>query len=155
MAMKKSLTTFLFCLPIVTSACSGYVIGYKGINDVFDSKAFNEYANQISYCNHSYSWYQIDESVKLINSLNVPYHFYGFSKGAATVSEILKTKKVKKPEFIITIGAYKTTDVNFNRYDVKYKNYFDESGIGQNSPGLFLNVPHIEMQKEVNRIFKY
>ena len=47
MAMKKSLTTFFFCLPIVTCACQGYVIGYKGINDVFDSKAFNEYAIEL------------------------------------------------------------------------------------------------------------
>ncbi len=59
-----------------------------------------------------------------------------------------------KPKYIITIGAYKTTDVDFTKYNIKFDNYFDYSGIGQKSPGVHIkNVSHLNMQKHVNKIF--
>ena len=56
------------------------------------------------------------------------------------------------PEYVITIGAYKTTNVNFDKYGIKYNNYFDHSGLGQSSPGVFLDVSHNKIQQKVNEI---
>jgi hypothetical protein len=112
--------------------------------------AFVQYADKIGYCARAYSWN--DASAKaFIQTLPVPYQLYGFSKGAETVAKLLKSD-VKRPDYVITIGAYKTADVNFNKYNIRYTNYFDHSSIGQRSRGIFLNVPHMQMQQEVNKI---
>lgn len=148
--MKKSLL-LLLCLPAAGLACNGYVIGFKGLNDAFDQKAFVTYADRIGYCSKSYSWNEIKSPTKLISSTDVPYQLYGYSMGASSVRTLLKTN-VRKPEFILTIGAYRTTNVNFDSYGIRYKNYFDHSGLGQSSPGTFLNVSHSKIQQEVNKI---
>lgn len=148
----KKIILLILSLPIVASACNGYVIGFKGINDIFDESAFKDYAKQMDYCSKSYSWNKIDSAVKFIDSLNTPYQLYGYSQGAWSVAKLLKKEHVAKPEYIITIGAYRTTDVNFDKYGIPYENYFDHSGKGQLSPGVFLNVPHSMIQREVTRI---
>ncbi len=148
--MKKFLFLLLY-LPTVTFACKGYVIGFKGLNDAFDQKAFLDYANHIGYCGKSYSWNEIKSPTKLISSTDIPYQLYGYSMGASSVRNFLKTN-IRKPEFILTIGAYRTTNVNFDSYSIRYKNYFDHSGVGQSSPGTFLNVSHSKIQQEVNKI---
>ena len=153
--MKKIVLTFILSIPVLAQACIGYVIGFKGLNDAFDNVAFETYSNHYNYCNKVYSWHQLDEALDFIHKLNVRYRLYGYSKGAETVGHVLKNNKRKKPEYVITIGAYKTTNVNFDKYKVKYKNYFDDSGRGQKSPGVFLQVPHSEIQKEVNKLKGY
>jgi len=140
--------------PINALACSGYVVAFKGLNDAFDNSALREYSERIEYCYKAYSWNDGKTAVKLINSLNVPYRFYAYSKGAETVSFLLRQGEIKKPEFILTIGAHRTANVNFEKYNIPYENYFDYSGIGQKSPGKFLNVSHSNIQKEVNKIMK-
>jgi hypothetical protein len=152
--MKKAIATLLclFCYSVI--ACEGIVIGFKGNNDTFDHKAFAEYADKQKYCAKSFSWYQTKEAANLINNLTIPYQLYGYSKGAASVSKVLRKPLLSKPVFVITIGAYRTTDVNFDRYKVYYVNYFDSSGIGQRSAGIFLNVSHWEIQREVNKLIK-
>jgi hypothetical protein len=147
--MKKYLILLLF--PINSLACTGYVIGFAGLNDVFDKKAFSEYATKINYCARSYSWQQGDKARDFIESLQVPYQLYGFSKGAETVAKLLNTG-IKTPEYVTTIGAYKTVDLDFTKYHVPFANYFDDSGTGQRSPGIFLDVPHIKMQATVNKL---
>ena len=149
--MKKYILSILMFIPIIAVACDGYVIGFKGEKDAFDISAFKEYVRQLNYCSKTYSWNQRDDAINFIKQLKVEYQLYGFSKGAQTVSYLIKHKKLK-PEYVITIGAYKKTDVNFDSYEIKYNNYFDASGKGQLSPGTFLNVLHFEMQKEVNKI---
>ena len=150
--MVKFLVLAMF--PMNALACSGYVVAFKGLNDAFDNSAFNEYVERIEYCSRSYSWHDKKTAVKFINSLNVPYQLYAYSKGAETVSFLLRQGEIKKPEFILTIGAHRTANVNFEKYNIPYENYFDNSGIGQKSPGIFLNVLHSNMQKEVNKIMK-
>lgn len=135
----------------MSQACDGYVIGFKGLNDTFDMTSFEEYANIKNYCSKVYSWNEHVKAIDFINKTYKPYHLYGYSKGAETVGRVLKHAK-RKPKYVITMGAYKTTDVNFDKYKVKYNNYFDDSGIGQKSPGTFLKVPHYQIQKEVNKI---
>jgi len=148
---RCALFTLALFLPIVANACSGYVFGFKGLNEHFDNEAFDVYVKRIGYCSKTYSWNQEEDAKRVIKSLKVPYQLYGFSKGAITVSTLLKSE-LKRPEYVLTIGAYKTVDVNFDKYGVKYNNYFDDSGRGQRSPGIFLDVPHLMMQKEVNKI---
>ena len=143
--------TILF-FPISLYACVGYVIGFKGNDDIFDHQAFNQYVNQIGYCSKLFSWHRSNDAVKFINSIDEKYQLYGFSKGAETISKLLKNSSVKKPEYVLTIGAFRTTDVDFKKYDVKFDNYFDDSGRGQKSPGVFLSVSHSKIQKEVNKV---
>ncbi len=132
-------------------SCNGYVIGFKGIADAFDQKSFISYANRVGYCGKSYSWNDIKSPTILVSSTNLPYQLYGYSMGATSIKSFLK-QSLRKPDFILTIGAYRTTDVNFDSYDIKYANYFDNSGVGQTSPGIFVNVSHDKIQKEVNKI---
>ena len=146
----KKLLFLLLCLPTTSFACAGYVIGFKGLNDAFDQKAFMSYANRIGYCGKSYSWNEIVSPTRLISNTNLPYQLYGYSKGAVSIRNFLKTVP-RKPEFILTIGAYRTTDVNFDSYGIRYENYFDHSGVGQSSSGTFLNVSHDKIQQEVNK----
>lgn len=150
--MKKVLLLLSFLFTIPAYACSGYVIGFKGQDDIFDHGAFINYARHAGFCSKSFSWHKSNDAINYINKLNVPYEIYAFSKGAEVVHNVLK-KVTRKPEYILTIGAYKTTNVNFYSYGVPFMNYFDHSGKGQKGPGLFLNVPHDSMQREVNKLY--
>ncbi len=149
--MKKLLLSTLLMLPFVANACVGYVVAFKGLNDSFDDTAFKTYVIRNGYCGKTFSWNNHKDAIKFINSVNVPYKMYAFSKGAETISIVLKQVE-NKPEYIITIGAYKTTNVDFTKYNITFDNFFDNSGIGQTSPGIYLNVPHNLIQKEVNKI---
>ncbi len=150
--MKKLLLLLFMLFGSNAFACTGYVVGFKGLNDAFDHKAFNRYAKQIGFCGKVFSWHQDKQAVEFINQLKIPYQMYGFSRGAATITDVLKQPLKTKPVFVITIGAYKTADVNFQKYQVKFANYFDQSGVGQKSPGMFINVSHFEMQEKVNQL---
>ncbi len=147
----KKIILLVFFLPSIALACKGYVIGFKGKHDRFDQKAFTSYVNSLNYCAKSYSWQDTNSAVKLINDTAVPYQLYGYSMGATSVRKVLQ-QNLRKPEFVLTIGAYRTTDVNFDHHNVRYANYFDNSGLGQKSPGKFLNVSHDKIQQEVNNL---
>lgn len=147
--MKKIVLSILLCMPLFANACKGYVIGFKGLNESFNSVAFQKYADRLGYCGKSFSWFQDKEALQYIQTLKKPYRLYGFSRGAQTVSDVLKQTKTK-PEYVLTIGAYKTTNVNFDEHRVRYDNFFDQSGIGQKSPGVFFNVSHADIEKEVS-----
>jgi hypothetical protein len=143
----------LLAFPLTSLACDGYVIGFGGLNGMFDRKAFDEYANIQGYCARSYAWQDKDKATLFIRDITVPHQLYGFSKGAETVSKVLKEVD-KKPNFILTVGAYKTVNVNFTKYGIPFQNFFDASGKGQKSPGVFLNKRHNQMQEAVNRLLK-
>lgn len=147
----KSLALFALLFPSTAISCAGYVVGFKGINDNFDNAAFIDYSRKTNYCYKAYSWNQTKQATKFINNLTVPYHLYGYSMGAGSIKEVLNTV-TKRPEFVITIGAYKNTDVNFTEYNIKFENYFDDSGVGQTSPGKFVFVPHNKIQQAVNKL---
>lgn len=133
----------------LTYACDSYVVGFKGKNQAFDQKAFETYVG--SKCAALYPAEQTEQAIKFINTLSVPYELYGFSLGAQSVRTVL-TKTTTKPTFVLTIGAYHTANVNFDKYGVKYKNYFDSSGTRQLSPGIHVpGVPHMKMQEYVNK----
>ena len=147
--MKKLLGVLLLAWASNSIACDYYVVGFKGKNGAFDTKAFNDYVGK--NCSRLYSAEQTKEAVNFINHITVPYELYGFSLGAQSVRTVLKNAYIR-PVFVLTIGAYHTVDVNFDRYGVKYKNYFDASGWNQTSPGIkVLNVHHMDLQKYVTR----
>lgn len=133
----------------VTYACDSYVVGFKGLGSQFDHEAFEHYVG--SRCSRLYSAADTPKAVEFIHTLNQPYELYGFSLGAQSVRTVLATAKTK-PSFVLTIGAYHTADVDFDKYGVEYKNYFDASGRLQRSPGIHVpNVQHMKMQKYVNK----
>lgn len=146
----KKLVLILALVCNLSYACQGYVIAFKGKDNMFDQKAFYNYYTNLNYCGITYSWQDGAKALTVIKTLQVPYQLYGFSQGASTVSNILKQTKTKLPEYTITIGAYKTANVDFTKYGIAFDNYFDFSGYGQKSPGIFLNVAHMKMQAAVN-----
>jgi len=150
--MIRFLITIILLYASSVNACVGYVVAFRGQNDVFDQSALEKYANHLSYCYKVFGWYQFKDAVLFINSIDENYQLYGFSKGAETISKLLKNSSIRKPEYILTIGAFRTTNVNFKKYNIKFDNYFDDSGRGQLSPGIFLSVSHSKIQKEVNTI---
>ena len=151
--MKKLLFLLLF-VSMNVFACDTYIFGFRGANRMFDEKTFIEYAYYHNMCWVIYNADQNKQAVKLIGEINKPYELYGFSLGAETIRQILKEvhfRKIRKPNHVITIGAYHTTNVNFERFDVSFINYFDESGRGQKSPGIHITgVPHNQIQKVVD-----
>jgi hypothetical protein len=146
--MFRALVVFLL-LPSMSFACESYVIGFRGKNGAFDNHSFKEYTG--SKCSKLYNADQIDTALDFIKNINTPYELYGFSLGAVSVSRVLAKASVR-PSFVLTIGAHSTADVNFDKYKIKYKNYFDNTGIRQKSPGVHVkNVNHMNMQKYVNK----
>lgn len=133
----------------IAYACDSYVIGFRGLGGAFDTTAFKQYVG--NKCSRLYNSNQTLEAVSFINNITVPYELYGFSLGAQSVKIVLKNAYIK-PSYVLTIGAYHTTNVNFDRYGVRYNNYFDESGKLQKSPGTYVpNVQHMKMQEYVNK----
>ncbi len=151
--MKYIIAAAVLSLQCTANACTGYVVGYKGMHDLFDKDAYNTYVASTSYCSKVYSHWQVAESEKFIKTLKVPYQLYGYSAGARAISDVmplLRKHNSAMPELILTFGAYKTAKVNFTEYKVPFKNFFDGSGIGQTSPGVYLKVPHSKIQAEAN-----
>lgn len=151
--LVKKLVCGLLLWPMVTMACSGWVIGFRGHNEVFDYEAFADYASNQGLCFRSFGWQDSVEAKRFIQRLTTPYHLYGFSRGAETVAALLRQGQVR-PKSVITVGAFRTVDVNFDRYGIPYRNYFDRSGQGQKSPGVFLDVDHGRVQRVVTEILK-
>ncbi len=54
----------LLSAPLFAHACKGYVIGFKGLNESFNSVSFQKYTNHLGYCGKSFSWYQNKEALQ-------------------------------------------------------------------------------------------
>jgi len=152
----RTLFKFLIAFMLghnVAWACSGWVIGFRGQNEVFDYQAFADYAIIQNRCSRSFSWNQGAEAERMIATLTVPYQLYGFSRGAQTVAGLLRQGRVR-PDSVITVGAWRTVNVNFDSHGIPYQNYFDRSGLGQQSPGVYLDVDHGRVQRVVTEIYR-
>jgi len=129
-----------------------FIIGFKGMNEQFDTEAFIIFAQKRNLKPYVFNANQVSSAVRLIKSKKKNYELYGYSLGAVSVREtltILKRENVHMPTFIITVGAYKTTNVNFTDFDVNFFNFFDDSGKGSLSPGLYIPVPHHQIMRYV------
>ena len=153
--MKTLLTLLLVFYTAVGSAkCSSYVIGFRGAGGAFDQAAFDRYAERNAACSLVYNSEEIVAAVNFINQTKGSYQLYGFSAGASAIVQVLK--KVKRmPNFVLTIGAWYTTDVDFGNYEINFDNFFDESGRQQQSPGIHVyNISHGKMQEYVNDFYE-
>jgi len=129
---------------MIGSAQAQTVIGFRGKGGAFDEQAFAEYAAKKNATGIILYADQIDRAVRQIKE-NRPYELYGYSLGAASVSRVLKEverQNLPKPTFALTVGAYWSTDVDFRKYNIKFENYFDNSGAGQKSPGKHIGGIH-------------
>lgn len=153
MILIRQLIAILMLWPAAALACSGWVIGFRGHNEAFDYEAFADYATNQGLCFRSFGWQDSAEAERFIQRISTPYQLYGFSRGAETVARLLRQGRVR-PHSVITVGAYRTVDVNFDRYGIPYRNFFDQSGRGQRSPGVFLDVEHHRAQRTVTEILK-
>jgi len=150
--MLKIILLLLLLTPITASACKGHLIGFMGVKDQFDHVAFFEYSDNVGLCGRFFRHNDVNSAMKFIASNKLPYELYGYSLGAVSVRKVLENKKLRRPDFVITIGAYRTTNVNFEEFGVPHINYFDDSGYGQQTRGIFVNATHDRIQSEVNKI---
>jgi hypothetical protein len=145
---------FLIFFTSSAAACNSYMIGFKGLGGVFDTKAFNEYAGRNVDCSILFEHQQIAEAAELMSRINKPYEIYGFSAGAASIMPFLKKVK-RQPRYIITVGAVSSTNVDFSLYEINFDNFFDDSGKHNKSPGIYVrNIPHNKIQQYVTDFFK-
>jgi hypothetical protein len=152
--MKLFLFLFLLIVNVARAECDSYVIGFRGAGGAFDQAAFDRYAERNAACSLVYNSDEIDSAANFINQTTVSYQLYGFSAGASAIVQVLK--KVKRmPNFVLTIGAWYTTDVDFGDYEINFDNFFDESGRQQKSPGIHVyNISHGKMQEYVNDFYE-
>lgn len=148
--MKHLLVLFLL---LTQSAIAGdYIIGFRGMNEQFDTEAFVQFALKRNLKPYVFSHNQVLSAVRLIKSKKKNYELYGYSLGAVSVREtltILRKENVYMPAFIITVGAHRTANVDFKSFDVDFFNFFDDSGKGSLSPGLYISVPHHQIMRYV------
>jgi hypothetical protein len=156
--MDIFLTVFLWffsaAAPGPETDCNLYVIGFRGAGGVFDQAAFDQYTEHKSACSRVYNWQESSAAIKFVQQANQPYELYGFSAGAVAVGQVLKQVTVK-PVYVITVGAYHSVDVNFDRFGIPYDNWFDASGRGSRSPGRYIpQVSHDRIQDYINRFYQ-
>ena len=151
--MKTLMIFFLLFCNTVWAECDSYVIGFRGLGGQFDHAAFEQYAAQRASCSLVYNYTEIDAAIEWIHSADRPYELYGFSAGASSVAQIVP-RVARKPDYVVTVGAWYTTDVDFGRYGIDFDNYFDDSGRQQQSPGTHVyGVAHYKMQAHVNQFY--
>jgi len=147
--MKKILVLLFALLPNIAQADT--IIGFKGKNNAFDHQAFEKYAAKRKLTPVVLSAFDSKNAMHIIR-INSTYELYGYSLGAASVAQtmrLIEKEKLHMPRYVITVGAYRTTNVDFNKYNVKFDNYFDASGAGTKSPGKHLGVSHSDIMRYV------
>jgi hypothetical protein len=150
----RILLFLVLAFSTTTYACDSYVIGFRGAGGAFDQSAFETYSNRNASCSLVYNSDEIDAAVNFINQISESYQLYGFSAGAASIVQVLRRVK-RMPQFVLTIGAWYTVNVDFTLYDIDFDNFFDDSGRQQQSPGIHVyNVSHNKMQEYVNDFYE-
>ena len=152
--MRIILTLLLLYSATTYAACASYVIGFRGMGGAFDQTAFDRYAERNAACSLVYNSEEVDAAVQFIGGTTGSYQLYGFSAGASSIVQVLRLVK-RMPQFVLTIGAWYTVDVDFTRYGIDFDNFFDASGRQQQSPGIHVyNVSHGRMQEYVNDFYE-
>jgi hypothetical protein len=150
---------FLFWAPPPPPAaptwdCDSYVVGFRGLNRAFDQPAFDQYADQRGSCSLVYDYTEADLATQFVDAVAEPYELYGYSAGAVAVGQVLQRAQ-RPPQYVITVGALASVDVNFARYGIQFDNWFDDSGRGSRSPGRYIHgVAHNRIQAYINRFYK-
>jgi hypothetical protein len=155
--MKRLLILLLLAFNFVAVATAGergIIIGFRGINGIFDNRAFESFAKKRHLVPIAVNAEDHNSALWLISTHNGYYELYGYSLGAKSIKPLMDDIVIEDlplPGFITTIGAYHTHDVDFRIYGVPFKNYFDASGRRNTNPGRHIpDVKHIDIQKYVN-----
>jgi hypothetical protein len=148
----RILIFFLALFVSTTAFAADIIIGFKGKMGAFDQKAFEDFAAKRKL---KPIVMNMESRLTLINTIknNPNYELYGYSLGAAHVAYVVKMaydSNLPMPKRVTTVGAFYSTDVDFRKYNVKFDNYFDASGAGQQSPGKHIGgVNHGAMMRYV------
>lgn len=138
---------------LASPAQADVIIGFRGKGGAFDQQAFSYHAAKRGLRPIVLDAGARARAVEMIRTSSGPYELYGYSLGAASVAAVLRAvsrEKIRKPRTVTTVGAFRTTDVDFTRYGVPFANYFDASGRGQRSPGKHIpGVSHARIQRYV------
>ena len=134
--------------------CDSYIVGFRGLNRAFDQLAFDQYADRRGSCSLVYDHTEVAEAAGFIDHIDEPYELYGYSAGAVAVRRVLQQVQ-RLPQYVITVGALASVDVNFAPWGIQFDNWFDASGHGSRSPGRYIpGVAHDRIQAYVNQFYK-
>lgn len=146
----------IVCLLWSTTAGAGeFIVGFRGHNNVFDHKAFIEFARQRNLEPIEFGAHDVEKAARYISSRSEDYELYGFSAGAWSVKQVLSLQHMthgRMPRHVTTVGAHPSVDVDFAKWNVSFSNYFDDSGRKHRSPGQHMSVPHGRAMQHVNQI---
>ena len=137
-----------------TVDCDSYIVGFRGLNRAFDQQAFDQYADRRGSCSLVYDYTEFDQAAEFVDSIAEPFELYGYSAGAVAVRRVLQRAQ-RLPEYVVTVGALASVDVNFSSWGIRFDNWFDASGKGSRSPGRYIpGVAHDRIQAYVNQFYK-
>jgi len=159
--MKQFILALLLAVSMATQAeyvnplpGQGLLIGFRGLNGAFDQLAFEEFARRRNLIPMAFDHDNIIPAVVIANLYIVDYELYGYSKGAESAERFVKIAQqanIMLPRHITTVGAYHTAPVDFTKYNISFRNYFDASGSRQRNPGVHLpRVRHDRIQAYIN-----
>jgi hypothetical protein len=155
MVLKQALSIVSFLVMCWPALAGEFIVGFRGQNDVFDQKAFLEFARKRNLEPLMFSAHDMERASRVINSRDEAYELYGFSQGAWSVKQVLSLQHMKHgrmPKHVTTVGAHPSVDVDFSHWDVPFTNYFDDSGRKHRSPGTHIRVPHGQAMQHVNQL---
>jgi hypothetical protein len=96
------------------------------------NRAFDRYADWRGSCSLVYDYTEVAEAVSFVDHIQEPYELYGYSAGAVTIGQILP-RVLRLPEYVITVGALSSVNVDFSRYGIRFDNYFDAIQVDSNA----------------------
>ena len=156
MKMKIALASLLFIIAGATAEPQGIIIGFRGSQEQFDQKAFEDFANKRNLLPITVSPYYMARAVEIIERHPGSYELYGYSLGAQTARQVVVHQhqfRKKLPNRVTTVGAHKKTNVDFAPYGIPFANYFDGSGRGNAAPGQHIDLPHDQIMRYVTDNF--
>ncbi len=154
-ALRAGALVLAALLGASAQACTGQLIAFRGLEDAFDSAAFERYSRHAGMCSQVFGHDEVRQAVASIR-FEEPYMLYGFSAGASSARRVIehavKTGR-PRPVFVLTIAAARKADVDFRRFGVAFHNYYDSTSRGNKAPGTMLpGIDHFAMQQAVNRL---
>jgi len=156
MKTKIALASLLFIIAGATAETQGIIIGFRGSQEQFDQKAFEDFANKRNLRPIAVSPYYMARAVEIIERHRGRYELYGYSLGAQAAKQVVVYQhqaRKKLPDRITTVGAHKKTNVDFAPYGIPFVNYFDDSGRGNAAPGQHIDLPHDQIMRYVTDNF--
>jgi hypothetical protein len=152
MKMKIALASLLLFIASATAEPQAIIIGFRGSQEQFDQRAFEDFAKKRNLLPITTSPYYMARAIDIIERHHGRYELYGYSLGAQTAKQVVVHQhqaRKKMPDRVTTVGAHKKTNVDFAPYGIPFINYFDGSGKGNVAPGQHINVPHDQIMRYV------